>query len=135
MGSTPSTRAADPSVCVRQNQRSTNWFNERADRPLGCLPTGKHSGRNMERGRERELFWKVSERSFKRGREGESKQMSREKRLKKHSCSCCPVSPSVLRRQKGAKWVIIVFYTDKDRGGRGKGAWVWVLDTSYRVTG
>ena len=49
-------------------------------------------------------------------RERESKQMSREKRLKKHSSQ---PSSSVLRRQKGAKWVIIVFYTDKDREGEG----------------
>ena len=84
----------------------------------------------MEGERGSELFWKVSERSFKRGRERESKQMSREKRLKKHSSQ---PSSSVLRRQKGAKWVIIVFYTDKDR--EGEGWWVWGLDTPYRVIG
>ena len=71
-----------------------------------------------ERGRERVILEGVGAviQKSEGGIEGESKQMSREKRLKKHSSQ---PSSSVLRRQKGAKWVIIVFYTDKDREGEG----------------
>ena len=70
---------------------------------------------------------------FGRCRSGHSKEGGRERgrvetneprKETKETLLLLLSSPSVLRRQKGAKWVIIVFYTDKDREGE---VWVWVF--------